>query len=159
MKKSILTFALLLPFLVWADQPVQKGDRIDDGTKIHQTPAERSSEAIAEEIVGEQVITVLEPEFQQLEDRYTEQLNELHGQINLARPEQQEALERQAIALKQQLHDERLEVILSYVQAHGNKDAETRVLKIIEDYRNPVRTQRVNVVRDPNTGAEIGGAK
>ena len=159
MKKLILTFVLALPFLTWADQPVQKGERIDDANIIYQTPAARTFEAFAEEAVGEPVMTVLEPEFQQLEDRYTAQLNEIQAQINQAQPEQQEALERQAIALKQQLHEERLEVILSYVQARGDKDAEARVLKAIEDYRNPVPIQRVRVDRDPVTGTEKGGSK
>lgn len=160
MRKFILIFALALPCLTWADQPVQKGDRIDDATIINQTPAVRSSQAIEDEIVDEQIVTVLEPEFQQLEDRYRLLLDDLQSQMSVAQPDQQEVLELHAIALKQQLHEERLEVVLSYVQAQGNKDAEARVLKAIENYRNAAPVLRVRVARDPITGeARNGGAK
>lgn len=160
MKKLIWTLMLAVPVLTWADQPVQKGERIDDAVIIQQTPAARSFEAIADELAGESVSTVLEPEFQQLEERYLQQLEQIQAQIALARPEEQDALEMQAISLKRQLQEERFDVVLNYVQTHGNKEAEARVQKAIAEFQNPAPVQRVTVDRDPVTGAEKkGGAQ
>lgn len=159
--KKLFTFALIaLPLMLWAQQPVQKGERYDDAKIIHETPKQNSVAAAVDELVGEPVVTVLSPEFLALEDRYQEQLNELRAQIELALPEQQEALELQAIALKSELEAERLEVVLNYVRAQGNTEAEARVLAAREALHTPQSVQRVQVDRDPLTGAERkGGAK
>ncbi|MCB1060921.1 MAG: hypothetical protein KDB65_11865 [Calditrichaeota bacterium] len=159
--KKLLTFALImLPLLAWADQPVWKGDRYDDGKIVNKMLKHSDSMDNVDQLAGEPVTTVLRPEFQALEDRYREQLSELRAQIELAAPEQQDALELQAIALKSQLEGERLEVVLNYVRAQGNSEAEQRVLAAIEAFNNPQPVQRVQVDRNPDTGElREGGAK
>lgn len=160
MKKLTLILLLALPLSLWANQPVQKGERIDDAKIVNKAPTAKSSEARVAEIAGEAVATVLEPEFQQLEDQYSELLNQLRAQIELAATDQQETLELQAIALKQELEETRLQVVLNYVRAQGNAAAEQRVLQAIEDFHNPSPVKRVSVDRDPVTGLERkGGAQ
>lgn len=160
MKKLIILALLAMPLLLLADQPVQKGERYDDAKIINQMPKKPDVMARVDELAGEPVTTVLRPEFQDLENRYQEQLDELRAQIQLAAPDQQDALEMQAMALKSQLDSERLEVVLSYVRSQGNTEAEARVLAAIEAFHNPLPVQRVQVDRDPVTGAaREGGAK
>lgn len=160
MKKLFLICAVSLPMLVLAQQPVQKGERLDDARIIHKTPVPAEVQSVVEEAVGADAITVLEPEFRELEERYQKQLDQIHAQIALAQPEQQEALELQAMALKGQLQEERLQTVLNYVRAQNNVEAEERVLNAIDAFYNKQPVQRVNVVRDPVTGAEVtGGAQ
>ncbi len=157
MKKITLIILLALPLALWANQPVQKGERYDDAVIVDKAPTGSSTEARVDDLAGEPVTTILQPEFQELEDRYAEQLNQLRAQIELAAPDQQEALELQAVALKQELEGARLETVLNYVRAQGNTDAEKRVLEAIHNYQNPTPVQRVSVERDPKTGAEKKG--
>ncbi|NUO19323.1 hypothetical protein HUU59_07760 [bacterium] len=157
MKNLLLTLALSLPLIALADQPVQKGERIDDARIVNQQPVPAAFQAAVEDAAGEDVVTVLEPVFQELEDRYQRQIDQIAAQINLAQPDQQEALEMQAVALKQQLHEERLQAVLTYVRANGNREAEERVLAVIENYYNKKPMQTVPVHRDPVTGAELEG--
>ncbi len=158
MKSVLCILILALPLSLLAQQPIRKGDRIDDSKIINDTPKAASFMATVDNIAGEPVTTILAPEFQQLEDQYREQLDRLRAQIELARPDEQESLELQAIALKDQLQQERLQTVLTYVRAHGNTEAEARVLEAIEAYDNPVPVQRVQVDRDPVTGEDKKGA-
>ena len=158
MKSIFYILILALPLSLLAQQPVRKGDRIDDAKTVNETPKAASFLATVDDLAGEPVSTVLAPEFQQLEDQYREQLDQIRAQIELARPEAQEALELQAIALKEQLQEQRLQTVLDYVRARGNTQAEARVLDAIEAYHHPVPVQRVQVDRDPVTGEEKKGA-
>ncbi|MCB9365572.1 MAG: hypothetical protein H6508_00095 [Calditrichaeota bacterium] len=161
MKKFILLVVVLaIPMMLWAGEVVTKGDRSEYMESRTSDPLPRSTQALVVDLPQEAVQTVLRPEFQELQDRYQEQLDGIRAQIGLATPEQVELLEREAMDLKEQLEDERLQVVLTFVRSQGNSEAEARVLAAIEARNTPSRVQRVTVDRDPLTGeARQGGAK
>ncbi|MCL4305394.1 hypothetical protein KJZ99_05725 [bacterium] len=161
MKKLLLIVtALSLPVFVLAADVEVKGERSEVIKTVHSTPAPVSVESILEEVALEAVQTVLQPEFQQLEDRFQKQISEVRAQIALATDEQAELLEQQIIALKAEQEEARLVAVLNYVRAQGNHEAEARVLAAIESRNNQTPVQRVTVERDPLTGdVREGGAK
>ncbi|MBL0061330.1 MAG: hypothetical protein IPP40_07550 [bacterium] len=150
---------LTLPALLLAQQPVVKGERVDDAIIVNTPPKATESQSIMMEVFDEETVTRLEPVFQALEDRYRAMIDELAGQVGLAAPEQQEQIEAQAIALKQQLQAERLQVALQYATEHNNTAAAERVQATIDAMNNPQPAQRVTVNRDPVSGAETNEAR
>lgn len=158
MKRTLWFAALLLPVVMFAQQPVVKGDRVDDAKILNTLPPTKDSQSIPMEVLDEATVTRLEPVFQELEERFGAMIDELAGQVGLASPDQQEQLELQMMALKQQLHTERLQVALQYVTEQNNTAAIERVQAAIAAQTNRQPAQRVQVERDPVSGAELKGA-
>jgi len=158
MKRTLWFAALLLPVVMFAQQPVVKGDRVDDAKILNTLPPAKDSQSIPMEVLDEATVTRLEPVFQELEERFGAMIDELAGQVGLASPDQQEQLELQMMALKQQLHTERLQVALRYVTEQNNTAAIERVQAAIAAQTNRQPVQRVQVERDPVSGAELKGA-
>jgi len=158
MKSTLLFAALLLPVLLFAQRPVVKGERVDDAMIVDKPLQVTESEATVMDVLDEAAITRLEPVFQEIEDRYQVMLNELSAQISLAQPAQQEELERQAMALKEQLQVERMQVALQYALDNNNTAAAQRAQVAMDAMNNRQPVQRITVERDPVTGAEVKGA-
>ena len=157
--KSTLLFALLvLPALLFAQQPVVKGERVDDAVIVDKPLQVTESEAMVMDVLDEAAVTRLEPVFQEIEDRYRTMLDELSAQINLAQPARQEELELQAMALKEQLQVERMQAALQYALDNNNTAAAQRAQAAIVAMNNREPVRRVAVERDPVTGAEAKGA-